>query len=200
MRDIRIDSRFRPMTDAVPCVLCLGNFDGVHKAHAMLVHAAAELACKLGAVPGAFCFTRPSGDYLFENAPPHLASTHRRILRIWGIPRHIVEMADDVKIAKTSDAFVDGFQIHAICLLEVPAIEVSAVIWIRVVKIMDRCDDLVERMAFKKAACLLYTMWVHSYFNAFEHFEAVRKQVVYPFDFSLLGRDVKVLWSGHVLS
>jgi riboflavin kinase/FMN adenylyltransferase len=79
MRDIRIDSRFRPMTDTVPCVLCLGNFDGVHKAHAMLVHAAAELACKLGAVPGAFCFTRPSGDYLFENAPPHLASTHRRI-------------------------------------------------------------------------------------------------------------------------
>ncbi|MBO5843138.1 MAG: riboflavin biosynthesis protein RibF, partial [Clostridia bacterium] len=71
--------RFRPMTDTVPCVLCLGNFDGVHKAHAMLVHAAAELACKLGAVPGAFCFTRPSGDYLFENAPPHLASTHRRI-------------------------------------------------------------------------------------------------------------------------
>ena len=79
MRDIRIDSRFRPMTDAVPCVLCLGNFDGVHKAHAMLVHAAVELAGKLGAVPGAFCFTRPSGDYLFENAPPHLASTHRRI-------------------------------------------------------------------------------------------------------------------------
>lgn len=79
MRDVRIDNRFRPVTDAVPCVLCLGNFDGVHKAHAMLVHAAVELAGKLGAVPGAFCFTRPSGDYLFENAPPHLASTHRRI-------------------------------------------------------------------------------------------------------------------------
>lgn len=79
MRDVRIDNRFRPMTDTVPCVLCLGNFDGVHKAHAMLVHAAVELAGKLGAVPGAFCFTRPSGDYLFENAPPHLASTHRRI-------------------------------------------------------------------------------------------------------------------------
>ena len=79
MRDVRIDRQFRPMTDAVPCVLCLGNFDGVHKAHAMLVHAAAALAGKLGAVPGAFCFTRPSGDYLFENAPPHLASTHRRI-------------------------------------------------------------------------------------------------------------------------
>ena len=79
MHDVRIDSRFRPMPDAVPCVLCLGNFDGVHKAHATLVHAAAALADKLRAVPGAFCFTRPSGDYLQENAPPHLASTHRRI-------------------------------------------------------------------------------------------------------------------------
>jgi FAD synthase len=46
MRDVRIDNRFCPVTDAVPCVLCLGNFDGVHKAHAMLVHAAAELAGK----------------------------------------------------------------------------------------------------------------------------------------------------------
>lgn len=79
MRDVRIDRQFRPMTDTVPCVLCLGNFDGVHKAHAMLVHAAADLACKLGALPGVFCFTRPSGDYLQENAPPHLASTHERL-------------------------------------------------------------------------------------------------------------------------
>ncbi len=67
------------MAKSVPCVLCLGNFDGVHRAHAMLVHAAAALADKLGAVPGAFCFSRPSGDYLSENAPPHLTSTHRRI-------------------------------------------------------------------------------------------------------------------------
>ncbi len=67
------------MAMPVPCVLCLGNFDGVHKAHAMLVHAAAALADKLGAVPGAFCFTRPSGDYLQENAPPHLSSTHDRL-------------------------------------------------------------------------------------------------------------------------
>lgn len=79
MNDIRIDRQFRPMESAVPCVLCLGNFDGVHKAHAMLVHAAAALADKLGAVPGAFCFTRPSGDYLSDNAPPHLASTHGRL-------------------------------------------------------------------------------------------------------------------------
>ena len=79
MRDVCIDRHFQPMTQSVPCVLCLGNFDGVHKAHAMLVHAAVALADKLGAVPGAFCFSRPSGDYLLENAPPHLASTHRRI-------------------------------------------------------------------------------------------------------------------------
>ena len=79
MHNIRIDRQFRPIASPVPCVLCLGNFDGVHKAHAMLVHAAAALADELDAVPGAFCFSRPSGDYLLENAPPHLASTHRRL-------------------------------------------------------------------------------------------------------------------------
>lgn len=79
MRDIRIDRQFRSMTTPVPCVLCLGNFDGVHKAHTMLVHAAAALADKLGAVPGAFCFFRPSGDYLSQDTPPHLASTHGRL-------------------------------------------------------------------------------------------------------------------------
>ncbi len=83
MNDVRIDRQFRPMATPVPCVLCLGNFDGVHKAHAVLVHAAVQLADKLGAVPGAFCFTRPSGDYLQENAPPHLASTHERLTQLF---------------------------------------------------------------------------------------------------------------------
>lgn len=67
------------MASAVPCVLCLGNFDGVHKAHSLLVQTACRLAAQLNAVPGAFCFTRPSGDYLQKNAPPHLANTHRRL-------------------------------------------------------------------------------------------------------------------------
>ena len=79
MRDIRIDNRFRPVTDSVPCVLCLGNFDGVHTAHALLAKKAGELARELGGVPGVFCFTRPSGDYLFRGSAAHLSSTHERL-------------------------------------------------------------------------------------------------------------------------
>ncbi len=71
------------MEQPVPCVLCLGNFDGVHTAHAMLAAGAAELAAEIGAVPGAFCFTRPSGDYLNPTPPPHLASTHGRLVHLF---------------------------------------------------------------------------------------------------------------------
>lgn len=67
------------LSSPVPCVLCLGNFDGVHQAHAMLAAKAAELAAQLGVTPGAFCFARPSGDYLFPCPPPHLTNTRERL-------------------------------------------------------------------------------------------------------------------------
>lgn len=74
-----IGKDFRPLPSPLPCVLCLGNFDGVHQAHAMLAQKASELASRLGATPGAFCFTRPSGDYLGKGSAVHLASTHERL-------------------------------------------------------------------------------------------------------------------------
>lgn len=74
-----IGKNFAPLHSPVPCVLCLGNFDGVHKAHAMLAKQASELASRLGVTPGAFCFTRPSGDYLFKGSAAHLSSTHERL-------------------------------------------------------------------------------------------------------------------------
>lgn len=74
-----IDKAFSPLSAPVPCVLCLGNFDGVHAAHALLVKKAAALAKELGVQAGAFCFTRPSGDYLLASAPPHLTDTQGRL-------------------------------------------------------------------------------------------------------------------------
>lgn len=68
-----------PLPTDVPCVLCLGNFDGVHKAHAMLAAHARQLADSLGVTPGVFCFLRPSGDYLFSESQGHLTSTHERL-------------------------------------------------------------------------------------------------------------------------
>ena len=79
MNSFLIDRGFSPLPHPIPCVLCLGNFDGVHVAHAMLASKAKALGDELGVAAGAFCFTRPSGDYLSPSAPPHLASTHGRI-------------------------------------------------------------------------------------------------------------------------
>ena len=77
----------------VPCVLCLGNFDGVHTAHAMLVKAAVQLAAQLGVTPGAFCFTRPSGDYLGKAAPAHLTSTSQKLSLLFGAGAEIALVA-----------------------------------------------------------------------------------------------------------
>ena len=74
-----IGKDFSPWPSPKPCVLCLGNFDGVHQAHAMLAEKARELASRLGVTPGVFCFTRPSGDYLFRGSAAHLTSTHERL-------------------------------------------------------------------------------------------------------------------------
>ena len=74
-----IGKDFAPLPSPLPCVLCLGNFDGVHKAHAMLVKEAVRLASTLGAAPGAFCFFRPSGDYFCKDKPAHLTSTHQKL-------------------------------------------------------------------------------------------------------------------------
>ncbi|MBE6697119.1 MAG: riboflavin biosynthesis protein RibF [Ruminococcaceae bacterium] len=79
MPAILIGKDFSLLPSASPCVLCLGNFDGVHKAHAMLAESARQMAQELGVRAGAFCFTRPSGDYLCKDAPAHLTSTQERL-------------------------------------------------------------------------------------------------------------------------
>ncbi len=52
----------------VPLVVCLGNFDGVHKGHASLLHLTKELRDKKlpNALCGVFTFYCPSTDYLRE--------------------------------------------------------------------------------------------------------------------------------------
>lgn len=62
-------------------ILCLGNFDGVHFAHRMLMHRATELRRKKfpNARCGVFCFERPSGDFLSPNPPPHLTTLSQKL-------------------------------------------------------------------------------------------------------------------------
>lgn len=76
-------------------VMCLGNFDGVHRAHSVLLAEGRQLARELSArerktQAGVFCFFRPTVDFVFtpEGVTPvrvrgHL-TTLRDKLRIFG--------------------------------------------------------------------------------------------------------------------
>ena len=77
--DLR-DGGVRPLSDIpAPAVLCLGNFDGVHLAHAALLRRGLELTQAVNAASreaspalcGVFCFFRPSGDYFLPADAHH---------------------------------------------------------------------------------------------------------------------------------
>lgn len=57
---------FRPMHAPDACVLCLGNFDGVHIAHTAILREGIRASRERQApcLCGVFCFFRPSADYL----------------------------------------------------------------------------------------------------------------------------------------
>ncbi len=79
----------RPMdTPPARSVLCLGNFDGVHRAHMALLREGQRLAHSLcspdttDVLCGVFCFFRPSIDYVgrpSEGSPTHLTTLRERL-------------------------------------------------------------------------------------------------------------------------
>ena len=83
--DLRGD-RIRPVSAPIaPAVLCLGNFDGVHLAHAALLKKGKALKEAMNAscgqnhiLCGAFCFFSPSGDHFL---PPDIRPTHLTTLK-----------------------------------------------------------------------------------------------------------------------
>ena len=102
--DLRVGDICPLDTPPAPAVLCLGNFDGVHIAHAALLRAGQALANRLqaehaGAEPilcGVFCFFRPSGDYfLKENThPTHLTTLKDRIMALRELGADLVWLCD----------------------------------------------------------------------------------------------------------
>lgn len=62
-------------------ILCLGNFDGVHYAHRILLREAKRLRAEKfpHARCGVFCFQSPSGDFLFPEPPAHLTSLSQKL-------------------------------------------------------------------------------------------------------------------------
>lgn len=64
-------------------VLCLGNFDGVHRGHQALIRAAGDLrdARYPDATLGVFCFRGLSSDWLAADPPGHLTDEEERLRR-----------------------------------------------------------------------------------------------------------------------
>ena len=78
----------RLMEPPARSVLCLGNFDGVHRAHAVLLNEGKQLTRELTAsegktLSGVFCFIRPTVDYVFtpEGVTPVRVRGHLTTLR-----------------------------------------------------------------------------------------------------------------------
>lgn len=61
-------------------ILCLGNFDGVHRGHQALIRESLRIKKTLGenVFCGAFCFWEHSSDLLLKNPPEHLTTADER--------------------------------------------------------------------------------------------------------------------------
>ncbi len=73
----------RPMEPPRRSVLCLGNFDGVHVAHAALLREGVALSRRMAAECGVLCFFRPSMDYFSADGGRgmHLTSLSAKLAR-----------------------------------------------------------------------------------------------------------------------
>lgn len=69
----------RPTEAPGRAVLCLGNFDGVHLAHATLIRAAVDTARNAGVPCCVFSFFRPSSDYLSSAFGSHLCTLREKL-------------------------------------------------------------------------------------------------------------------------
>jgi riboflavin kinase/FMN adenylyltransferase len=101
--DLRGDRVTPVSVPPAPSVLCLGNFDGVHVAHAALLREGIALMTRLreteddpSILCGVFCFLRPSGDYfLGENTrPTHLTTLKERIHALRDLGADLVWLCD----------------------------------------------------------------------------------------------------------
>lgn len=73
-----------PVSERPPVVLCLGNFDGVHRGHAALIEATCRQAELLrrkdpDVRSGAWCFAVPPRRYLGTEAPSQITSLREKL-------------------------------------------------------------------------------------------------------------------------
>lgn len=78
---------FSPKTSSLPCVFCIGSFDGVHKGHQHLLSIAKQIALSRSAQLAVLSFPIPPRA-LISNTSPSLITTpihKRRLLESFGV-------------------------------------------------------------------------------------------------------------------
>ena len=71
----------------------------------------------------------------------------------------------------------DGLKVAAVSLLPILPFVVRAEIRIRVLKVVDRGDDLVETVSGQKLPCLVVVLLSQTKFHSFEYLEFLRKRL-----------------------
>lgn len=105
--------RIRPLQGPPPsAVLCLGNFDGVHIAHAALLREGQALTERINSragnsihtLCGVFCFFCPSGDYFLKNSihPTHLTTLKERVHALRALGADLVWLCDFSSVRELS--------------------------------------------------------------------------------------------------
>ena len=106
--DLRGEQIRRIQTPPQSAVLCLGNFDGVHLAHAALVRKGQELTASIisrrtaqgdasaKVLSAVFCFFNPSGDYFLppDTQPTHLTTLKERLHALRNLGVDLVWLCD----------------------------------------------------------------------------------------------------------
>ena len=100
----------QPSTPPTQTVICLGNFDGVHRAHQALIHKALSVRreCFPHAAVAVLCFREPSTDILKSTPPKHLCSFEQKLAFFRDAGAEYVILADFAQIRTLSPKqFVD---------------------------------------------------------------------------------------------
>lgn len=101
---------FQPVKMPGECVLCLGNFDGVHIAHRALLSRGVQLRASRypGAACGVFCFYGLSTDTLLSEPVPHLCTDEDRLKRFRDEGMEYAILADFPELMNyTPERFLD---------------------------------------------------------------------------------------------
>ena len=109
--------RYIPFSDKVsedaPSVICLGNFDGVHKGHAALISKALDIKSRSSLMGqkiriGALCFETLTSDYFNKNGTHHLMTLEKKLETFQSMGLDCAYVCDFQKIKDLSpNAFIE---------------------------------------------------------------------------------------------